>query len=67
MDGDTGFSNCESTNILVRASKSRLVQHVRWAYAAQCTETPVDIMYIEMTLNVYYSPAQDKVAPTFST
>lgn len=56
-DRDTRFSNCQSTNILVRVSRSRMAQRVRWAYAAQCNETSVDIMCIEMTLNVYYSPA----------
>jgi len=67
MHRDTRFSNCQSTNRLVRVSRSRMVQRVRWAYAAQCNETAVDIMYIEMTLNVFYSPARDKIAPTFST
>ena len=57
MDRDTRFSDCQSTNMLVRVSRSRLVQGVRWAHASQCNETPVDIMYIEMTLNVYYSSA----------
>jgi hypothetical protein len=63
------FSNFQFANMLIRVSRSRLVQRIRWAYAAHCNETPVDIMYtyIETTLSVCYSPAEDKVAATFST